>query len=99
MEIKLKFENTTTRLAGNPYGKEIYDSQVKGKYEDFSEPLIIVFPDNITKVASSFVQGFFSDLVEKIGFSSVEDRVDILSENPNITKKNVMGKLFEGTTN
>lgn len=87
MEIKLKFENTTTRLAGNPYGKEIYDSQVKGKYEDFSEPLIIVFPDNITKVASSFVQGFFTFLVSEIGYSGVFEKVTIKSSSDDISQK------------
>ena len=99
MNYTLKLDKTLSALAGYKYDQQIFREQVKPNISDYSTDLNIEFPKNIEYLASSFVQGFFSDLVEKIGFSSVEDRVDILSENPNITKKNVMGKLFEGTTN
>lgn len=77
MRIILSFDKTTSRLAGNPYGKEVYHSQVEDIYTDYSKPLTIVFPDNIKKVASSFVQGFFTDLVSKIGYEGIEERITI----------------------
>lgn len=77
--VILKFDNSVTRLAGNPYGKSIYESQVKDSYNDYLEKLTIVFPNNIEKVASSFVQGFFSELVLKIGYEGIEKNVEVKS--------------------
>ncbi|MDT2872879.1 hypothetical protein P7H79_05785 [Lactococcus lactis] len=77
MRIILNFDKTTSRLSGNPYGKEVYHSQVEDKYTDYSEPLVLVFPDHIKRVAFSFVQGFFTDLVSKIGFEGIANNITI----------------------
>ncbi|MGF2154926.1 hypothetical protein [Lactococcus lactis] len=77
MRIILDFDKTTSRLSGNPYGKEVYHSQVEDKYTDYSEPLTLVFPNHIKKVAFSFVQGFFTDLVSKIGYEGIENNIKI----------------------
>lgn len=99
MKFILEFDNTLSALAGYTYGQQTYREQIKNKINDYNEVFYFEFPENIEYQASSFVQGFFSDLVEKIGFSGVEDKVNIISKNPNITKENIMGKLFEGTAN
>lgn len=64
--IELKFSNTITRLAGNPYGQEIFMKQVKNNVK--SDKLnIIVIPDYIEDIAISFVQGFCEKAFETIG--------------------------------
>lgn len=85
-QIELKFDKTATGLAGNPFGRKVYEEQVKSKYKDYSEKLMIKFPDNIDKVASSFVQGFFSDLVEEIGYEGIEKNIIIEASNPELSK-------------
>lgn len=87
MKVNLIFDKTTSRLAGNPYGKEMYHAQVEDKYKDYSEELIIVFPDNIKKVASSFVQGFFTALVSEIGYEGIAEKVTVKAESDELAKE------------
>lgn len=63
--IILEFSNTITRLAGNPYGQEIYLNQVKDNV-DFNALNIIVIPEHIKDIAISFVQGFGEQAFKKI---------------------------------
>lgn len=65
-KIILTFEGTLTHLAGNGYGQEIYENQVKGKI-DYNNQTEIIFPDTIKDLAISFVQGFTADIFETIG--------------------------------
>lgn len=69
-EIVLKIPKTLTGLAGNKYGRKIYDEQVAQYIDDFNN-IVIVFPDNVTEIATSFLQGFFKTPVEKIGIEGV----------------------------
>ena len=73
-------------LAGYEYGKQIYESQVRGNI-DINKDFYIEIPSNIKFVASSFVQGFFSQIIEEIGLSLTEKRAKILSKNANIEEK------------
>lgn len=90
--IELNLDKSVTRLAGYEYGKSIYDEQVKGKV-DFNSTIIIVFPDNILKLASSFVQGFFGEMVDKIGIAGIESNVIIESYNTNLHKEIIKNLL------
>lgn len=74
-KIKLRFDNTLTRLAGFQLGQKIYKEQVSSNW-DGSE-LAIQFPERIEKVATSFVQGFFSDLVNEIGYDRIRNDIKI----------------------
>ncbi|MCI9078121.1 MAG: hypothetical protein HFH68_04215 [Lachnospiraceae bacterium] len=74
--FKLDFGSGITRLAGNPYGREVYDKQLRGKI-DFNNISVIVFPKEIENIASSFVQGFFADIVDNIGFGGVKAKIEI----------------------
>lgn len=74
--FKLKFDSNITRLAGNPYGREEYDKQLRGKI-DFNNVSVIVFPKEIENIASSFVQGFFADIVDNLGFGEVKTKIEI----------------------
>ena len=82
--INLEFPKSETRLAGFPYGENVYQSQAK--------ELTIIFPDQIEKVASSFVQGFFANIVMEIGYKGIEKNVIIKTKNENLTssiRKNI----------
>lgn len=75
-KIELVFDKADTSLAGFPYGKKVYENQVKNEM-DFSESLTIVFPEQIERVASSFIQGFFSDIINIIGYGGIERQIEI----------------------
>lgn len=74
--INLMFDKSETRLAGFPYGEAVFKSQVEDKI-NYSEEINIIFPDNIEKIASSFIQGFFSKIIQNIGYTGFEKNVHI----------------------
>jgi hypothetical protein len=81
--FELKFDKTITKLAGNPLGKQIFQEQIMGKI-DYESHISIIIPDRIDTIASSFIQGFFEDIVSNIGISGIEDKVKIISSIPDI---------------
>ncbi|RHS23354.1 DUF4325 domain-containing protein [Clostridium sp. AF12-19] len=83
LKIELVLDKTVTRLAGYELGKKIFNEQVKEKI-NYNEKTIIVFPNNITKLASSFIQGFFGEMVEKIGIAGIEKQIIIESSNEDL---------------
>lgn len=74
----LELDKMVTKLAGNPLGREIYNTQVKGKV-DFTKNIIIEFPDRIDTIASSFIQGFFEDMLKNLGVMGIEKKVEVKS--------------------
>ncbi|MCX0370217.1 hypothetical protein LIZ77_05460 [Clostridium perfringens] len=74
--IELSFKNTISRLAGNSFGKDIYEKQAKDKI-DFDGVNIIVIPDTIEDIAISFVQGFISEILEKCDLNSFSEHFKI----------------------
>lgn len=84
-KIELAFDKALTNLAGYEFGMKIYNEQVKGKI-DLNKNFVFVFPKQIRVVASSFVQGFFSEIVEQIGLMATEERTIIESENERFAK-------------
>lgn len=91
-DIILQFDKATTRLAGNPYGRNVYADQVESKIK-YNAQNVIVFPDNIEKVASSFVQGFFAKIVEKIGYAEFDNIISIKAKNSEL-ENNIRNDLF-----
>lgn len=77
-EVDLKFEKTITKLAGNQFGRVTYENQVKDY--NYVDKLKIIFPKEIDNIASSFIQGFFSNLVKNIGITGIEKQVEIISD-------------------
>lgn len=74
--IELEFDKMDTGLAGNAYGRSIYEEQVKSKFVA-GQKNVIRFPENIEQVASSFVQGFFAELVKEMGYEKVREQIII----------------------
>lgn len=77
-KFELKFEKSLSGLAGYDFGAETYKEQVQGTI-DFGQKISFVFPDNIQRIASSFIQGFFEEIVENIGITGIEENVQIIS--------------------
>lgn len=82
-EIRLEFNKSITKLAGYDHGKDTYIKQIKN-HIDYSTINILVFPENINQLASSFVEGLFEEIIEKIGLSNVEKIFQIKSDGGNI---------------
>lgn len=74
--IRLRFEKSLEGLAGYDFGLETYNTQVDNAV-NFEQKVTIVFPDNIHRIASSFIQGFFEQIVQQIGVSGVETNIEI----------------------
>lgn len=89
--IKLEFEKSLSGLAGYDFGVEIYNSQVGNKI-DFNNNTEIVFPNNIKRIASSFIQGFFAEIVKNIGITGIEEKIEFISQKENM-KKTILDNL------
>lgn len=79
-EIKMNFKKTYISLSGNPYGQQIYNEQVK-KFSDKNDKIILIFPEQIENIASSFFQGLFKEELEKIGKNAVIKKYELVFEN------------------
>lgn len=84
--IRLEFDKTVTRLAGYPYGKQVYETQV-GNTIDFTQGVQIEFPEQIVSIASSFVQGFFDEIVKKVGILGVGKQVIVVAPSIDVEEK------------
>lgn len=93
IRVELDFPKTSSGLAGFTYGKNIYQEQVAIKYTDTSETLLLVFPKNIKRVASSFVQGFFSLLIEEIGYEGIKERLKV-EDNGSDLEKQILERIY-----
>lgn len=74
----LEFDKTITKLAGNQLGKIVFREQLQSNI-DYNNEIIIIFPERIDTIASSFIQGLFEDIVRNIGISGIEKQVHIES--------------------
>ncbi|MCH5209814.1 MAG: DUF4325 domain-containing protein [Oscillospiraceae bacterium] len=95
MDITLNFPKTLSGIAGYPYGEQVYNEQVK-ELIDWNEDITIIFPNHITLVAISFVQGFFNDMVAHWGFDETMKHVTIQAATPELIKniqKNLLNIL------
>ncbi|KEH89613.1 hypothetical protein Z965_02400 [Clostridium novyi A str. BKT29909] len=74
--IELQFDKSISRLAGNDYGQEVYNNQVKDKIK-FECNNIIVIPNCIEDIAISFVQGFIMQILNHISKDEFFDYISI----------------------
>lgn len=90
LEIK---DKSLTKLAGNSYGRKLFDAQVDGKI-DLNQPFVIVFPDQIDYLASSFIQGFFGKIYTEIGREGMEKNFNIVVPKISNPKKAILDRLM-----
>lgn len=85
-------DKSLTKLAGNPFGRELFNEQIQGRI-DLNSPFIIEFPKEIDYLASSFIQGFFGEIYLTIGRDGMEKNFNIIAPAiPNV-RKIVMERL------
>lgn len=85
-KIELAFDKMINNLAGNRFGREIYQSQVKAKIV-LDVKNIISLPLQIEDIASSFIQGFYSELSEKYGKEQALEMMELQSDNTYVMEK------------
>ena len=86
-------DKTLTKLAGNPFGRELFQEQVKDKV-DLNQRFLNVLPEQIDYLATSFVQGFFGEIYKQIGRDGMEKNFDISAPSIKNPKKSIMDKLM-----
>lgn len=84
-KINLTFPKSETGLAGFPYGETVYNEQARNIIS-FDGEIEIIFPNQIEKVASSFVQGFFAEIIAAIGYKGIEEKVKVVSKSEKLTE-------------
>ena len=84
--IELNFDKTISGLAGNNYGYEEYKEQIMNKF-DSKKMNTIIFPSQIKKVAISFIQGMFRDILKQIDKKEIDKHIIIKSSSEQLTKK------------
>lgn len=91
--FELSFQDKTlSNLTGNKYGRSVFDKQVK-EHISYDNLITIKFPDYIDNIGSSFIQGFFDEMVGEIGINGIENNVDIYSNTIANIKEYVLKKL------
>lgn len=79
MKILLTFDTNLLALWGEDFGKEIWTTQIE-PYSD-QEHLTLVFPEQISCVATSFGRGLLNDEINKYGLNAVKRKYTIQSLN------------------
>lgn len=77
LDISTKF----THIAGNAFGVNVYNEQIKDKYKD-GDMIEIWFPKHIEGVSISFVQGLISEMVKASDKAKVLKNVKLKSNDP-----------------
>lgn len=90
--FNLKFDNTLTTLTGNTFGRKTFEKQVAGNV-NYNEKILIIFPEYIEDIGTSFIQGFFETFVKHIGISGIENNVDIITPKISNIKNIVIKRL------
>lgn len=77
-------KKSLSRLIGFELGVHIYEENKLNRF-DLNDKIEIVFPNTIEKVSSSFVQGFFSGFIRKVGKNTAKEQVIIKMKNAELT--------------
>lgn len=89
-EIIIELESKYKVLAGNPFGRDIYNKFFDGKF-DINKKNTIIFPECVKIICSSFVQGLFSKVLES---HSTEEIINSL----NISDEKIFNYIKQGLT-
>ena len=66
-----------THLAGHQYGRNVFNS-IQSSF-NYDEPITIVFPGRITHIATSFIQGFFEEIMNHWSVLDLENKMFVIS--------------------
>lgn len=90
--IYLVFPKDITRLVGYNYGKHTYDMQLKDEISP-DEITYIVFPEQIEKVSSSFLEGLFEDIFNLFGYKVAGDKIRVETKNESLRNSMLMNGI------
>ena len=79
MKILLTFDTDLLALWGEDFGKEIWETQIE-PYSD-QNSITLVFPEQISYVATSFGRGLLGGEINKLGINAVKRKYTIQSLN------------------
>lgn len=79
MQILLTFDADLLALWGEDFGKEIWKTQIEPYGEQKS--ITLVFPEQISCVATSFGRGLLGGQINKLGINAVKRKYTIQSLN------------------
>ncbi|WP_273754698.1 hypothetical protein [Leuconostoc mesenteroides] len=88
--ITLKFDDLSLpSLSGDPDGERAFNTQVKPKLDesDYENGIIIKFPDYISIIGASFMQGFSRFFVQKIGYDGIKERIEFQTSSKELTQE------------
>lgn len=81
--IFLQFSKPTSGLAGFPFGEKIYHDQVENvvakTLNDSERDIVLCLPEYVERVASSFVQGLFKEILDTLGYASTVRKLVVVS--------------------
>lgn len=90
--IYLVFPEGKTRLVGYSNGKYIYNMQLKGEISP-DEITYIIFPEQIEKVSSSFLEGLFEDIFNQFGYKVAGEKIRIETKNESLRSSMLMNGI------
>lgn len=90
--IYLVFPKDITRLVGYNYGKYTYDMQLKDEISP-DEITYIIFPEQIEKVSSSFLEGLFEDIFNQFGYKVAGDKIRVETKNESLRNSMLMNGI------
>lgn len=89
--INLSFDSNTYGLAGTSEGKQTFKKQVAPlitpELLDSPDPITIQFPDSIVIIGISFWDGFSEELINKVGYDDIAQRVRFVTSSSRLTKE------------
>lgn len=90
-EIRLKFDNGSTGLAGNDFGQQTFKDQILPYLKDAEfksdTKIALIFPPHIRRVAISFTQGLTAEIANKVGRSNLPAVLEIQTGRESLTSK------------
>lgn len=75
--MRVEVDPRISILAGYEYGREIWNTQCSLDDVNINENYYLVLPAQIEGMASNFVNGFFQEIIEKIGAEKAAERLCI----------------------
>lgn len=85
MQILLTFNTELLALWGQDFGKEIWKTQIE-PYSD-QKSITLVFPQEISCVATSFGRGLLGNEIKKLGINAVKRKYTIQSQKKDFEKQ------------
>lgn len=84
--IELKFGASTKDLTGNTLGRKTFEIQVKPYWKNDALNVVII-PEEIEDIGSSFIQGIYTELKETYGKSTALEYMRLDCSRQSIVEK------------